>query len=107
MAYIRRIDKPARFRRKNLAYPGRWRTHAKPARQGVFVQYIFVENNDYVDQFRPATSATKRNIYPNSSPRRTDRPPINPTRPVLAQKILQASREAENALADALVIIFS
>lgn len=44
--------------------------------------------------------------YGVSSPRRPDRPPINPTgRPVLAQKILQASREAENALADALVCV--
>ncbi|XP_025829154.1 CLIP-associating protein isoform X2 [Agrilus planipennis] len=34
---------------------------------------------------------------------RTDRPPLSPaSRPVMAQKILQQSREAENALADAL-----
>lgn len=41
---------------------------------------------------------------PSHSPRRQERPPLNPTRPpVLTQKILQASREAENALADVLV----
>lgn len=44
---------------------------------------------------------------PSHSPRRQERPPLNPTRPpVLAQKILQASREAENALADVLVSFF-
>lgn len=32
-----------------------------------------------------------------------DRPPINPNKPVMAQKILQQSREAELSLADALV----
>ncbi|XP_055625220.1 CLIP-associating protein isoform X2 [Toxorhynchites rutilus septentrionalis] len=41
----------------------------------------------------------RRNVYGTNSPRR---PPVNPGRPVLAQKILQQSREAENALADAL-----
>ncbi|XP_041774299.1 CLIP-associating protein isoform X4 [Anopheles merus] len=41
----------------------------------------------------------RRPAYGTSSPRR---PPLNPGRPVLAQKILQQSREAENALADAL-----
>lgn len=40
----------------------------------------------------------KRNVY-GSNPRR---PPINPGRPLMAQKILQQSREQENALADAL-----
>ncbi|XP_065094586.1 CLIP-associating protein isoform X2 [Ochlerotatus camptorhynchus] len=44
----------------------------------------------------------RRNAYGTNSPRRLDRPPVNPGRPVLAQKILQQSREAENALADAL-----
>lgn len=44
----------------------------------------------------------RRNVYGTNSPRRLDRPPVNPARPVLAQKILQQSREAENALADAL-----
>ncbi|XP_062552163.1 CLIP-associating protein isoform X8 [Armigeres subalbatus] len=44
----------------------------------------------------------RRNVYGTNSPRRLDRPPVNPGRPVLAQKILQQSREAENALADAL-----
>ncbi|XP_058839052.1 CLIP-associating protein isoform X5 [Topomyia yanbarensis] len=44
----------------------------------------------------------RRNVYGTSSPRRLDRPPLNPGRPVLAQKILQQSREAETALADAL-----
>lgn len=38
-------------------------------------------------------------------PRRPERPPIIPSRPVLAQKMLQQSREAETALADALVIL--
>uniref|UniRef100_A0A182LSK9 TOG domain-containing protein n=1 Tax=Anopheles culicifacies TaxID=139723 RepID=A0A182LSK9_9DIPT len=41
----------------------------------------------------------RRPGYGTGSPRR---PPLNPGRPVLAQKILQQSREAENALADAL-----
>lgn len=58
------------------------------------------------------TSPTRNSVHqtvrrlgylPSHSPRRQERPPIIPTRPVLAQKILQASREAENALADALV----
>ncbi len=46
----------------------------------------------------------RRNMYSaaTSSPRRVERPPLNPGRPVLAQKMLQQSREAENALADAL-----
>lgn len=46
----------------------------------------------------------RRNVYSNntSSPRRAERPPLNPGRPVLAQKMLQQSREAESALADAL-----
>lgn len=45
----------------------------------------------------------RRNMYSTGvTPRRTERPPVNPGRPVLAQKMLQASREAENALADAL-----
>ncbi|XP_053689926.1 CLIP-associating protein isoform X2 [Sabethes cyaneus] len=45
----------------------------------------------------------RRNVYSTNSPRRLDRPPMNPGRgPVLSQKILQQSREAENALADAL-----
>lgn len=59
------------------------------------------------------TSPTRNGVHqtvrrlgylPSNSPRRQERPPIVPTRPVLAQKILQASREAENALADALVM---
>lgn len=44
----------------------------------------------------------RRNVYGTNSPRRPDRPPVNPGRPVLMQKMLQQSREAENALADAL-----
>ncbi|XP_055308812.1 CLIP-associating protein isoform X8 [Sitodiplosis mosellana] len=57
------------------------------------------------------TSPTRNGVHqtvrrlgylPSNSPRRQERPPIIPTRPVLAQKILQASREAETALADAL-----
>ncbi|XP_055690824.1 CLIP-associating protein isoform X2 [Lutzomyia longipalpis] len=47
---------------------------------------------------RTQSSAMKRNVY-GSNPRR---PPINPGRPLMAQKILQQSREQENALADAL-----
>ncbi|XP_059614672.1 CLIP-associating protein isoform X2 [Phlebotomus argentipes] len=47
---------------------------------------------------RTQSSAVKRNVY-GSNPRR---PPINPGRPLMAQKILQQSREQENALADAL-----
>ncbi|XP_055379520.1 CLIP-associating protein isoform X9 [Condylostylus longicornis] len=49
----------------------------------------------------PTRGPFNRKLYANS-PRRPDRPPINPARPVLAQKILQQSREAETALADAL-----
>lgn len=62
------------------------------------------------------TSPTRNNVHQtvrrlgylsSQSPRnRQERPPIIPSRPVLAQKILQASREAENALADALVCAF-
>ncbi|XP_031628993.1 CLIP-associating protein isoform X3 [Contarinia nasturtii] len=57
------------------------------------------------------TSPTRNGVHqtvrrlgylPSHSPRRQERPPIIPSRPVLAQKILQASREAESALADAL-----
>lgn len=58
------------------------------------------------------TSPTRNGVHqtvrrlgylPSHSPRRPERPPIVPTKPISAQKILQASREAENALADALV----
>lgn len=63
---------------------------------------LCIENVLNVRFFRTQIGSIKRLPYQTSSPRR-DRPPINPTRPVLAQKILQASREAENALADALV----
>lgn len=54
---------------------------------------------------------TSRETSPNRSlgrlrQRSNDRPPLSPaSRPVLAQKILQQSREAENALADAFVRI--
>lgn len=49
-------------------------------------------------------SLNRRQVYNNtSSPRRAERPPLNPGRtPYSAQKILQQSREAESALADAL-----
>ncbi|XP_037035804.1 CLIP-associating protein isoform X3 [Bradysia coprophila] len=60
-----------------------------------------VSNSRETSPTRTPMGSIKRLPYQTSSPRR-DRPPINPTRPVLAQKILQASREAENALADAL-----
>lgn len=59
------------------------------------------------------TSPTRNGVHqtvrrlgylPSNSPRRPERPPIVPTKPISAQKILQASREAENALADALVL---
>lgn len=53
---------------------------------------------------------TSRETSPNRSTlgrfrsRGSERPPLSPaSRPVLAQKILQQSREAENALADAFV----
>ena len=56
---------------------------------------------------------TSRETSPTRTPgisryrRSSDRPPISPaTRPVMAQKILQQSREAESALADALVSIY-
>lgn len=47
-------------------------------------------------------AVVKRNLYPTNTPRRTERPPLNAGRPVLAAKILQQSREAETALAGAL-----
>lgn len=48
------------------------------------------------------STLSRRNVCNTGSPRRQDRPPLNPGKPVLAQKMLQQSREAENALADAL-----
>ncbi|CAH0551193.1 unnamed protein product [Brassicogethes aeneus] len=61
----------------------------------------------------PRSSQGSRDTSRETSPSRSstvsrfrkgsDRPPVNPiSRPVLAQKILQQSREAENALADVL-----
>lgn len=50
-------------------------------------------------------SLNRRNVYGTGSPRRSDRPPIA-ARPVQAQKMLQQSREAEQALASALVSFF-
>ncbi|XP_045460919.1 CLIP-associating protein isoform X2 [Harmonia axyridis] len=59
----------------------------------------------------PRSTTTSRDTSRETSPNRSslsrfrsrsDRPPLSPaSRPVLAQKILQQSREAENALADA------
>lgn len=46
-------------------------------------------------------------MYSSNSQRRPERPPLNPGRLVMAQKILQQSRDAENALADALVSIYA
>lgn len=43
-----------------------------------------------------------RRIYNTSSPRRAERPPLNPGRQNSAQKMLQQSREAENTLVDVL-----
>lgn len=62
----------------------------------------------------PRSTAGSRDASREGSPTRgtlsrlragaNDRPPLSPaSRPVMAQKILQQSREAENALADALV----
>lgn len=46
-------------------------------------------------------SLNRRQVYNNtSSPRRTERPPLNPGRAYSAQKMLQQSREAESVLAD-------
>lgn len=57
------------------------------------------------------TSPTRNGVHQTvrrlGYPRRPERPPIIPSRPVLAQKMLQASREAETALADALVNIIT
>ncbi|KAL5286274.1 CLASP1 family protein [Megaselia abdita] len=47
-------------------------------------------------------AVVKRNIYTTNASRRPERPPLNAGRQVLAQKILQQSREAETALAGAL-----
>jgi CLIP-associating protein 1/2 len=47
-------------------------------------------------------SLNRRQIYNTSSPRRAERPPLNPGRQYSAQKILAQSREAESALADVL-----
>lgn len=49
---------------------------------------------------RTPLSGIKRNSFSNGQQPR--RPPINPARPVLAQKMLLQSREAEQALSDAL-----
>lgn len=49
----------------------------------------------------------RKNMYSTNSQRRPERPPLNPGRLVMAQKILQQSRDAENALADALVSIYA
>lgn len=54
------------------------------------------------------TSPSRSTNITNRFRRGGDRPPISPaSRPVLAQKILQQSREAENALADVFVSYFS
>ncbi|XP_026473636.1 CLIP-associating protein isoform X3 [Ctenocephalides felis] len=45
------------------------------------------------------TGSYRRMLFNN----KRDRPPINPNKPVMAQKILQQSREAELSLADALM----
>ncbi|CAH1728219.1 unnamed protein product [Chironomus riparius] len=45
-------------------------------------------------------SLNRRQMYNTSSPRRGERPPLNPGRAYSAQKMLQQSREAESALAD-------
>lgn len=66
----------------------------------------------------PRSTAGSRDTSRETSPTRgsslsrfrrsNDRPPLSPaSRPVMAQKMLQQSREAECALADALVICFS
>lgn len=47
-------------------------------------------------------SLNRRQIYNTSSPRRAERPPLNPGRQYSAQKILQQSRDAEATLTDAL-----
>lgn len=47
-------------------------------------------------------SLNRRQINNTSSPRRAERPPLNPGRQYSAQKILQQSREAESTLTDAL-----
>lgn len=51
-------------------------------------------------------SLSRRNVYGTGSPRRSDRPPLA-ARPVQAQKMLQQSRDAENALVSAFVRFFS
>uniref|UniRef100_A0A6M2DJN9 Putative microtubule associated-protein orbit n=1 Tax=Xenopsylla cheopis TaxID=163159 RepID=A0A6M2DJN9_XENCH len=48
----------------------------------------------------PTRTGTYRRMLFNN---KRDRPPINPNKPVMAQKILQQSREAELSLADALM----
>lgn len=62
----------------------------------------------------PRSTQNSRDVSRETSPNRSlnryrrgnDRPPMSPaSRPVLAQKILQQSREAENALADVFVSI--
>lgn len=52
---------------------------------------------------RTSLTGLKRNSFSNGgSQQQPRRPPINPARPVLAQKMLLQSREAEQALSDAL-----
>lgn len=51
---------------------------------------------------RTSLSGIKRNSFSNGQQQQQRRPPINPARPVLAQKMLLQSREAEQALSDAL-----
>ena len=47
-------------------------------------------------------SLNRRQIYNTSSPRRAERPPLNPGRQNSAQKMLQQSRDAESTLSDVL-----
>lgn len=75
--------------------------------------FILVNTNFLMVNVRTGSRDTSRETSPNRGSgitsrfrRGSDRPPLSPaTRPVLAQKILQQSREAENALADAFVNI--
>lgn len=79
--------------------------------QGILLKLVIT--NFLMVNVRTGSRDTSRETSPNRGSglttrfrRGSDRPPLSPaTRPVLAQKILQQSREAENALADAFVSV--
>lgn len=98
-----RSTSPSSRREPYSVYAAYRQTGTVPKRTGIPRS---LANSRETSPTRSQVGTYKRSAYTMSSPRRTDRPPLNPGRPVLAQKILQQSREAENALADVLVSFF-